>query len=394
MTPHSAPALPVASRLRGFGSSIFAEMTELAVRTGAINLGQGFPDTDGPAALLAAARAAIDAGHNQYPPANGVAELREAVAADREIRYGTSYDPGGEVLITTGATCAIAAAFLALCDAGDEVIAFDPCYDSYSASISMAGGLLRPVPLRAEGDRFAFDPDELAAAITPRTRLLLLNTPHNPTGKVFTRAELEVIAACCHEHDLIAITDEVHEHLVYDGRTAQSLAALPGMRDRTLAISGAGKTFSVTGWKVGWACGPRRLIRAVQTAHQFLTFNSGTPFQVALAAALHDHGSWTTRLRQSLQEQRDLLADGLRRAGFAVYQAEGTYFLQADVRPWGYDDGVALCRDLPERAGVVAIPSVVFYQGADPPRNLVRFAFCKRTTVLTRAVRALQAAAG
>jgi N-succinyldiaminopimelate aminotransferase len=225
--------------------------------------------------------------------------------------------------------------------------------------------------------------------VTPRTRMLLLNSPHNPTGKVFTEAELAAVAACCREHDLIAVTDEVHEHLVYDGLTMRSVAEQPGMRDRTLVVSGAGKTFSVTGWKVGWVCGPGALVRLVQTAHQFLTFNSGTPFQVAVAQSLRDDPDWPGYLRGQLGEQRDLLAAGLEKAGFTVLRAEGTYFLQVDVRSVGYDDGLAFCRDLPHRAGVVAVPSVVFYQGADPPRTLVRFAFCKRREVLRSAVQAL-----
>ncbi|SDC96953.1 pyridoxal phosphate-dependent aminotransferase [Actinokineospora iranica] len=379
---------PLAARLRGFGSSVFVEMTELAIRTGAINLGQGFPDTGGPPGLLAAASAAVDAGHNQYPPVRGVADLRAAVAEHRARHYSTPYDPDEEVLITTGATCGIAAALLALCEPGAEVIVFDPCYDSYAAGIAMAAGVLRPVRLRAEETGFAFDPDELRAAVTPRTRMLLLNTPHNPTGKVFTAAELDLIAECCREHDLIAVTDEVHEHLVYDGAVTRSLAQWPGMRDRTLAISGAGKTFSVTGWKVGWVCGPAPLVAAVRAAHQYLTFNSGTAFQVAVAHGLREHMGWVADLRADLAARRDLLAEGMAKAGLTAFRAEGTYFLQVDARSWGYADGVEFCRDLP-KAGVVAVPTVGFYQGADPPRSLVRFAFCKRPEVLAAAVEAL-----
>lgn len=379
----------IAARLAGFGSSIFAEMTELAVQTGAINLGQGFPDTDGPPELLAHAQAAIASGQNQYPPARGLLTLRQAIADDRAIRYGTPYDPEHEVLVTTGATAGIAATFLALCEPGDEIVVFDPCYDSYAASASMAGGTLRPVRLEVSGQGFGFDPEELRAVVTPRTRLLLLNSPHNPTGKVFTDAELATIAACCQEFDLVAVTDEVHEHLIYDGRTARTLAALPGMRERTLAISSAGKTFSVTGWKVGWVCGPADLVRMVLTAHQFLTFNSGTPFQAAVAVALRDHLDWTDVLRRQLTAQRDMLTDGLAAAGFTVLRAEGTYFVQVDARSWGEDDGLAFCRMLPRRTGVVAIPSVVFYVGANPPRSLVRFAFCKQPKVLSAAVESL-----
>ncbi|HLU70743.1 MAG TPA: pyridoxal phosphate-dependent aminotransferase [Nonomuraea sp.] len=376
------PSDLLAGRLRGFGSTIFAEMTRLAERTGAINLGQGFPTEDGPAFLLAAAREAILSGANQYPPCPGLPELRAAVAGQRLVDQGTPYDPGSEVVITTGATEALAAALIALCEPGDEVVVFEPYYDSYAACVAMAGGRRVPVLLRPDGGRFGFDPDELRAAISPRTRLLLLNSPHNPTGKVFTREELHLLAALCREHDLIAVTDEVYEHLTYDGARHETLAALPGMRERTLVISSAGKSFNVTGWKVGWACGPEPLVTAVRTAKQFLTFAGGTPFQAAVAAVLPDRHAWLAELRSGLARRRDLLVDRLAAAGVTTYACEGTYFLQLDSRSLGYPDGERLCADLAEQAGVVAIPSVAFYDREHAGRSLVRLAFCKREELL------------
>ncbi len=387
----------MATRLHGFGTTIFAEMTALARRTGAINLGQGFPDTDGPAAMLAAARDAIAAGLNQYPPGDGMPELRTAVAEQRSQRYGMDYDPDREVLVTAGATEAITAALLGLCNPGDEVVVFEPYYDSYMAAIAMAGGIRRPVQLRAGAapdDAFGFDPDELRAAITPRTRLMVFNSPHNPTGKVFTRAELELIASVCQEHDLIAITDEVYEYLTFDGLSHIPLATIPGMRDRTVAVSSAGKTFSVTGWKIGWVCGPPNLVTAVRAAKQFMTFASGTPFQVAVAYALREELAWVEELRQSLAERRDLLRDGLVKVGFHAYPSQGTYFVMTDARSLGYEGGRELCLDLPERAGVVAIPAAVFYDDKQAGGPLVRFAFCKKHELLDEASSRLAALKG
>ena len=377
-----------ASRLEGFGTTIFTEMSALAERTGAINLGQGFPDEDGPAAVLEAAVAALRAGANQYAPLPGVPALRAAIAEHQRARYGLEHDPDTEIQVCFGATEAIAAALLGLCEPGDEVVALDPFYDSYRAGAALAGACLVGVPLRPP--EWRFDPGELAAAVTDRTRVLLLNTPHNPTGRVLDRDELEAIAAVCRDRDLIAISDEVYEHLVYEGAHVP-LATLPEMGERTLTISSIGKTFSVTGWKTGWACGPAELVAAVRGAKQFMTFAGGTPFQHAAAVALgmaEDHGA---RLAAELKAKRDRLCDGLERAGATVLRPAGTYFANADVRPLGYDDGVAFCRDLPERAGVVAIPTSVFSADPDRVRSLVRFAFCKREEVIDAAAERLAA---
>lgn len=373
-------------RLRGFGASIFGEMSLLAARTGSINLGQGFPDTDGPAEVLEAAVAAMRAGHNQYPPPFGILALREAIAAHQERFYGVSVDPEREVLVTAGATEAIAATVLALCDRGDEVVAFEPYYDSYSACIAMAGARRVPVTLRAPD--FAFDLDAFRAAITPRTRLLLLNTPHNPTGKVFTRDELMAIAEVCIEHDVLVMTDEVYEHLVYDADHVP-MATIPGMADRTITISSAGKTFSFTGWKVGWISASAELVAAVHTVKQFLTYVNGAPFQHAVATALSLGDDFYDGYRRGMQAKRDLLVQGLEAAGFGVHRPDGTYFVTTDIRPLGERDGMAFCRALPERVGVVAIPAVVLYDDVDEGGPLVRFAFCKRTEVLEQAVERL-----
>ncbi len=379
--------------LRDFASSIFAEMTMLAQRTGALNLGQGFPDSGGPPELLEAARAAIAADRNQYPPLMGLPELRTAIAEQRSERYGTAYDSNTEIQITVGATEALAAALIALTEPGDEVVVFEPYFDSYVANIAMAGAHRSPVLLEFDGQRFSFDPDALRAAITPRTRLLLLNSPHNPSGKVFDRAELEQIAAVCQEHDLIAITDEVYEYLTYDGIPHIPLATLPGMSARTLTISSAGKTFSVTGWKVGWVCGPAKLVAAVRAAKQSLTFAGGTPLQAAVAHGLRTCLPWVGELRNSLQLRRDVLADTLRGAGVRIYPTQGSYFMQVDAASFGTDDGAALCRELPDRAGVVAVPSVAFYDSKSAGQHLVRLAFCKDEATMTQAARQLAAAA-
>ncbi|WP_310376620.1 pyridoxal phosphate-dependent aminotransferase [Catenuloplanes atrovinosus] len=378
--------------MRPFGTSIFAEMSALAVRTGAVNLGQGFPDTDGPPEMLAAAEAALRGGRNQYPPGPGIPELRAAVARHQRRFWDLGYDPDGEVLITAGATEAIAATILALCEPGDEVVCFEPFYDSYAASIALAGAVRRPVTLFPdESGRFVFDPDRLRAAFSGRTRLVLLNSPHNPTGKVFSPAELSLIAALCRENDVYAVTDEVYEHLVFtdSGAPHVPLATLDGMRDRTLRISSAGKTFSCTGWKIGWVSGPKDLISAVMRVKQFLTFVNGGPFQPAVAVALDLPDTYYRDFRDGLQARRDRLADGLARAGLRVLPSEGTYFITADVSSTGTADGIAFCRELPERAGVAAIPTQVFYDDPEPARTLVRFAFCKREEVIDEAVRRL-----
>jgi N-succinyldiaminopimelate aminotransferase len=373
----------LASRLQGFATTIFAEMSALAVETGSINLGQGFPDTDGPAEVADAAVAAIRAGHNQYPPGPGIPQLRQAVASHQQRFYRLAYDPGAEVLVTAGATEAIAAALLALCEVGDEVITFEPYYDSYAACIAMAGAVRRLVTLRPPA--YDADLDEVARAITPKTRLILLNSPHNPTGKVFGAAELAFVARLCVEHDLLAVTDEVYEHMVFEGEH-RPLATFPGMRERTVCISSAGKTFSFTGWKVGWACAPAALIAAVRTAKQFLTYVNGAPFQHAVVAGLNLPDAYFRGLRDDLRAKRDRLCDGLVDAGFEVFRPAGSYFVTADIRPLGAVDGMEFCRSLPHRCGVVAIPNAVFYNDDRAGRHLVRFTFCKRLDVLEEAV--------
>lgn len=370
------------ARMREFTSTIFAEMTALATETGAINLGQGFPDTDGPASVLRTAAAAISDGTaNQYPPGPGAPELRTAVAEQRAARYGLTYDPDTQVLVTVGATEGIAASVLALTEPGDEVIVFEPYYDSYAAVLALAQAVRRTVTLRPDGGRFTFDPAELRAAVGPRTRMILVNSPHNPTGTVFDGAELAEIAAVCREHDLIAVTDEVYEYLTFDGTEHRPLATLPGMAERTVGISSAGKTFSVTGWKTGWVTGPAEHVAAVRAVKQFLTFTASGAYQVAVAHGLRTEQDWIAGTRAALQAQRDVLMAGLTRAGFHVYRPQGTYFVQADV-PEGFADGVEFCRALPGRAGVVAVPTQVFYDTTGAGRRYVRFAFCKREPVL------------
>jgi N-succinyldiaminopimelate aminotransferase len=376
------------ARLQGFGTTIFAEMSALAVRTGSINLGQGFPDTDGPAVVADAAVDAIRAGHNQYPPGPGIPELRAAIARHQRRFYRLDYDADTEILVTAGATEAIAAAMLSLCEVGDEVVTFEPFYDSYSASIAMAGAQRRVVTLQPPD--YSFDPGALEAVITPRTRLLLLNSPHNPTGKVFGREELELVARLCVEHDLLAVTDEVYEHLVFDGEHVP-LATLPGMRDRTVTISSGGKTFSFTGWKVGWVCAPAPLVTAVRTAKQFLTYVNAGPFQHAIAVGLDLPDEYFTEFAADLRARRDVLSAGLAAAGFEVFPSAGTYFVTTDIRALGASDGLAFCRALPERCGVVAVPNVVFYENRAAGLPLVRFTFCKRLEVLEEAVLRLKA---
>ncbi|MEU3030916.1 pyridoxal phosphate-dependent aminotransferase [Streptomyces incarnatus] len=390
MTSTARPLLN--RRLAEFGTTIFAEMSALAVATGSINLGQGFPDTDGPEEVReAAVRALRDGRGNQYPPGPGVPELRTAIAAHQLRRYGLSYDPDTEVLVTAGATEAIAAALLALLEPGDEVVALEPYYDSYAASIALAGGRRVPVTLRPHEGSFRLDLDELRAAVTDRTRLLLINTPHNPTGTVLTRAELAAVAQLAVERDLLVVTDEVYEHLVFDDAEHVPLASFPGMRERTVTIGSAGKTFSFTGWKVGWVTAAPALVSAVRAAKQFLTYVSSGPFQYAVAEALALPESYYDGFRRSMRERRDILSAGLTAAGFEVFTPAGTYFVTTDIRPLGEKDGFAFCRALPERAGVVAIPNAVFYDDREAGAPFVRFAFCKREDVLREAAERLRA---
>lgn len=390
--------------MRGFGTTIFAEMSALAQATDAVNLGQGFPDFDGPTPMLEAAAQAIRDGVNQYPPGPGTPQLREAVVAHQQRFYGLGYDPATEVVVTAGATEAVTAAVLALCEAGDEVVVLDPLYDSYAAAVALAGAVVRPVALRPGPDgRFGFDPDELRAAFGPRTRLLLLNTPHNPTGTVLTRDELGLFAELCRTHDVVAVTDEVYEHLVLDSSDGEGhvpLCSFPGMRERTLQVSSAGKSFSCTGWKIGWVCGPEPLVQALMRVKQYLTYTNGAPFQPAVAVALGLGDDYFESFTASMRSKRDRLRAGLAGAGLGVEVSQGTYFVAADIRPlFGGTlpegvDGLSFCRSLPERCGVVAVPMQVFYATPGEGRHLVRFTFGKRDEVLDEGIRRLAALAG
>jgi N-succinyldiaminopimelate aminotransferase len=378
------------SRLRPYATTVFAEMSALAARVGAVNLGQGFPDEDGPPAMLKAAQDAIAEGVNQYPPGIGISTLREAVAAQRKRNFGVDYDPATEVLVTVGATEAIAAAVLGLVEPGSEVVLIQPFYDSYSPVVAMAGAQRVIAPLVPDGRGFALDIDALRRAVTPRTRALMLNSPHNPTGTVLSEAELAAIAEIAVAADLLVITDEVYEHLVFDGHRHIPLAGFDGMAERTVTISSAAKMFNCTGWKIGWACGPAELILGVRAAKQYLTYVGGAPFQPAVAHALNTEEAWVAALRTSLQDKRDRLARGLTEVGFRVHDSAGTYFLCADPRPLGYDDSTAFCAALPEQVGVAAIPMTAFCDPADEDwiqwNHLVRFAFCKRDDTLDEAI--------
>jgi N-succinyldiaminopimelate aminotransferase len=383
------------TRLRGIPPTIFAEMSARATATGAINLGQGFPDVDGPPEVVERAVEALRTGANQYAPGAGVPALREAIARHQRRHYGLALDPATQVVVTTGATEAIAAAILGLVEPGDEVVLLEPYYDSYLAMIQMAGGVRRPVTLRAPD--FRLDVAALHAAVSERTRLILLNSPHNPTGTVLTRAELQAVADVAIGHDLTVVTDEVYEHLTF-GVPHTPLATLPGMAERTLTLSSIGKSYSFTGWKVGWATGPAHLVEAVLGAKQWLTYTSGAPLQPAAAYALDEAPAWPRELAASLRERRDLLCDGLADLGLSVTVPEGTYFATTDISDLGWPDGNAFCRALPERAGVVAIPTQGFYEPdrpdtpdtpASPGRQLVRWAFCKRPEVIAEAIERL-----
>lgn len=388
----TSPRVPyLTSRLQGFGTSVFAEMTQLAREHQAVNLGQGFPDFEAPDFVKKAAIRAIERGDNQYARSAGLPELAKAIATHQKRFYGLDYEPLSEVTVYAGATEAICAAIQSLCEVGDEVVTFEPTYDSYRASIAMAGAVAKLVRLRAPS--FDYDPNELERAITPKTRVLLLNSPHNPTGKVFSKPELEHIAALCHEHDLIAVTDEVYEHLVFEGQHVP-LATLPGMRKRTVTISSSGKTFSTTGWKIGWSCSSAELATALRGSHQFITFCNGTPFQHAIAEALTTTDEFYRRLLVDYRARRDRLCAGLEQVGFSPIVPAGTYFVCADIRPLGFDDDVAFCRELPERAGVAAIPTSAFCVDPEGMRHLARFAFCKSDEALDEGIRRLQAKIG
>lgn len=384
---------PLASRLEGFGASIFAEMTALAVSTSSVNLGQGFPDYDGPQEVLRIAREQIAAGANQYPPGTGIADLRQAISEHQQRFWGLRHDPDTEVLVTMGATEAIAGALLGMLDTGDEVIMFEPLFDTYAACVSLAGAVLSPVTLRPDSSgRFGFDAEDLRRAVTPRTRMILLNSPHNPTGTVFTREELQAVADVAVANDLIVVSDEVYEHLVFDGGWHVPVASLEGMAGRTVTVSSGGKSFNTTGWKIGWACGPAPLVNAVRMAKQLFTFAGGTPFQPAIAAGLRLPDEYFASLAADLQAKRDVLRTALAHAGLAPYASAGTYFVTADVRARRPDgDGIEFCRAMPAACGVVAIPAGVLYSPANAAegRHIVRFAFCKQMPTIEEAARRL-----
>ena len=374
------------SRLQGFGTTVFAEMTKLAVRHDAVNLGQGFPNFEGPEWIREAAVEALRGGRNQYCRMTGIPELNRAIAEHQKRFYALDYAPDDEITVMNGATEVIFATLQALLEVGDEVVVFEPFYDSYRASIAMAGAVERLVTL--EDPDFALDVEAVERAITPKTRLILVNTPHNPTGKVFSRAELEAIAELARRHDLLVLSDEVYEHILFDGEHIP-IATLPGMFERTVTISSAGKTFSFTGWKIGWACAPAELTAAIRTAHQFITFCNSAPMQPAIAQALATDDAFYAELEAEYRERRDHLCRGLEKVGFNVRVPAGTYFVLADIRPLGWDDDVAFCRMLPERVGVAAVPPTAFYVNKQAGRHLVRFAFSKTLDVLDEAVRRL-----
>lgn len=380
-----------AARLAPFGTSIFTEITGLAIQHGAINLAQGFPDFDGPPEILEAAGAAMRAGQNQYARSPGLPALAQAIAARQERRYGLAFDWASEVVVTTGATEALAAAMLGLVNPGDEVILFEPFYDSYPACVAMAGAKARFCPLHFPD--FALDVTALAGLFNDRTRLLVLNSPHNPSGKVFSRDELQALAELCQRHDVLVLTDEVYEHLTFGSAEHVPLAGLPGMRERTLTLSSTGKTFSLTGWKIGWAIGPAPLVAATQAAHQFLTFCAPTPLQAAMAVALTEFGDeYLAEYRQAYTERRTLLLDILRASGFQASAPAGTYF--ALVAFEGLDDGDdrAFTQRLIADIGVAAIPASAFYHDhVEEGRRLLRFAFCKRPETLHAAGERLRA---
>ena len=373
-----------AQRFSAFGETVFTEITELANKHGAINLGQGFPSFEGPEWVKDAARAAMYDGKNQYTRSWGVGELVDAIAAKFTTQTGLALDPMDNVTITSGCTEAIAASVLGLVNPGDEVVLIEPYYDSYPAVVAMAGGIARYVTLRAPD--FRLDLDELASVCSDRTRLIIVNSPHNPTGRVFDRGELEGIAEICNRHDIVALSDEVYEHMVFDESEHVSLASIDGMWERTLTLSSLGKTFAFTGWKIGWAIGPTDLTYAVRTAHQFITFTTAAPLQYGAAAALGAPDAYYEELHDAYVERRTVLADGLAAVGFEVYRPQGTYFMLADHTAFGQPDDVSFVKWLISQVGVAAIPPSAFYATEGEGRNLVRFAFCKDVALLEAAI--------
>jgi N-succinyldiaminopimelate aminotransferase len=378
------------ARLRPFGTTVFSEMTRLAQQHGAINLAQGFPDFDGPPGIIDAAVDALRGGHNQYARSMGMPALVEAIAAQRQSRHGLTYDPMSEVAVFSGATEAIASFMLGFLEPGDEVILFEPFYDSYPVMATLAGATVKTYTLRFPD--FAIDPDALAGLFTPRTRLVVLNTPHNPSGKVFSRTELELIARLCEQHGTTVLSDEVYEHLTYGDAQHVPIASIPGMRERTFSVSSSGKTFSFTGWKIGWGTGPKPLVAAAQAAHQFVTFATATPLQLAVATAITRYTeSFFAELKAEYTQRRDFLAGVLREVGFSVALPDGAYFVLADFSALSDLDDVAFARHITEQYGVAAIPPSPFYRDRpETARKLVRFAFCKRMETLERAAERLR----
>jgi N-succinyldiaminopimelate aminotransferase len=382
----------MSQRVAGFGTTVFVEINNLARRHNAVNLGQGAPDFDGPPEVLAAAVEAVNSALNQYAPGIGMPAVRAAIAGHAERFYGQKLNPDTEVLVTTGATEGVFAAILGLTDPGDESIVFEPVYDTYVPNLVMAGVTPRYVPLR--GDNWTFDPDELAQAFNSRTRAIIVNTPHNPTGKVFSREELRAIAELCCKHDVVAITDEVYEHILYDDAIHTRLATLPGMHERTVTISSLGKTFSVTGWKIGWAIGPAPLVNAVNQAHQFITYAVASPLQAAAAAALRLPFSYFENLQASYQSRRDRLVDVLLKTGFKVFKPAGSYFVMVDwrgVAPKRVQDDMQFARWMILDIGVACIPVSPFYQDSDKHmgKHFARFAVCKKDETLAAAAERL-----
>jgi N-succinyldiaminopimelate aminotransferase len=379
----------LAKRLQEVPPTIFTTMSQLALRTGSVNLGQGFPDQDGPPEVVERAVAAMRSGHNQYAPGLGVPELRQAIARHQQRHYGIDLDPDRHVMVTAGATEAIAAAVLSMVDPGDEVAVVEPFYDSYLACVAMAGGVRRPVPMRRTASGFRLDVEALRATVTDRTKLLLVNTPHNPTGAVLDATERSAIAEVARRHDVVVVVDEVYEHLTYDGVRHVPLASEPGMAERTLSISSAGKTFSFTGWKVGWVTGTEELVSTVMAAKQWLTFTNAAPLQPAIAYALDHEDDAVAEMAADLAVRRDLLCGGLADLGLDPVVPQGTYFTLSDVAHLGWSDGEAFCRALPERAGVVAIPAQAFYDDPADGRHLIRWAFCKQRSSIERGLEQL-----
>ncbi len=378
----------VSNRLRPFGSTIFTEVSHRALQLGAINLGQGFPDFEGPDFVKQAAKAAIDHRSNQYPPSMGLPVLREKVAERFEAQTGRAVDPDRHVTITSGCTEALAASFLGLLDPGDSVILLQPWYDAYPVGCALAGAVPRFVTLRPPS--FALPEAELRAAFAEGPRAIVINTPHNPTGRVFSRPEMDLIARLCVDHDVMAFTDEVYEHIRFDGLPHLCLASWPGMWERTVTMSSVGKSFSVTGWKTGWAVAPENLTYGVRSAHQFLTFTTPNPMQHGAAAALAAPPEYFEELQAFYAARRDLLAEGLDQLGFEVYLPEGTYFLMADHRPFGFADDLAFVNHLIEKVGVATIPPSVFYEDPTDGADLIRFAFCKSEETLRAALRQME----